>query len=196
MAQHSSIILVTGGVRSGKSQFAEKLAASIWQQQEGSSLQYIASMQASDGEMRQRIIRHQEDRRTSGLEWRTWEKPVSIGELAPLFSGDDVVLLDCLTTWLNNELFFSNNNFQDKGFLDRLFEQMLDGIGEISRHVKALIIVSNEVLNELTGDNDLILAYNRMLGKLHQAIVKACIEAYWVEMGIPVQMKGEKRCVE
>jgi adenosylcobinamide kinase/adenosylcobinamide-phosphate guanylyltransferase len=101
-----------------------------------------------------------------------------------------------LTTWLNNELFFSNNNFQDKGFLDRLFEQMLDGIGEISRHVKALIIVSNEVLNEPTGDNDLILAYNRMLGKLHQAIVKACSEAYWVEMGIPVQMKGEKRCVE
>lgn len=196
MAQQSSIIFVSGGVRSGKSQLAEKLAAGIWQQAGIGGLHYIASMQGSDGEMKQRITRHQEDRRKSGLEWQTWEKPVSIGELAPSFAGNDVVLLDCLTTWLNNELFFSDNSFQDKGFLEHLFEQMLGGIGEISRRVKALIIVSNEVLNEPIGHNELILTYNKLLGRLHQAIVKDCREAYWVEMGIPVQMKGETPCVE
>ncbi|MBB6447691.1 bifunctional adenosylcobinamide kinase/adenosylcobinamide-phosphate guanylyltransferase [Bacillus benzoevorans] len=196
MAQQSSLIFVSGGVRSGKSQFAEKLAADIWRQEPKNGLHYIASMQRSDGEMAQRITRHQEDRRRSGLKWQTWEKPVSIGELASSFYSHDVVLLDCLTTWLNNELFFSAGDFQDRVFLEQLFVQMRDGIEKIKRRVTALIIVSNEVLNEPIGDNDLILTYNRLLGRLHQAIVKDCREAYWVEMGIPVQMKGETRCGE
>ena len=59
-----------------------------------------------------------------------------------------------------------------------------------------MIIVSNEVLHEPIGDNELILTYSRLLGKLHQSIVKDCREAYLVEMGIPVQMKGEKPCGE
>ena len=56
MAQNSSIIFITGGVRSGKSQFAEELAAKIWQQEASGGLHYIASMQASDKEMTKRII--------------------------------------------------------------------------------------------------------------------------------------------
>jgi adenosylcobinamide kinase/adenosylcobinamide-phosphate guanylyltransferase len=196
MAQHSSIIFITGGVRSGKSQFAEELAAKIWQQEESGGLHYIASMQASDKEMTKRIIRHQEDRRQSGLEWQTWEKPMSIGELAPSFHSNDVVLFDCLTTWLNNELFFSSDGWQDKEFLEGLPAKMLAGIAAIANRVRALIIVSNEVLHEPIGDNELILTYSKLLGKLHQSIVKDCREAYLVEMGIPVQMKGEKPCGE
>lgn len=192
MARQSSIIFVTGGVRSGKSQFAEKLAADLWREPDSGGLHYIASMQASDAEMKRRINRHQEDRRKSGLEWQTWEKPSSIGELACSFQKQDVVLLDCLTTWLNNELFYSDSGWQELSFIDQLYERMLKEINKISERVKALIIVSNEVLNEPVGDNDLILAYNKLLGKLHQAIVKDCREAYLVEMGIPIQMKGEK----
>nr|WP_295972852.1 bifunctional adenosylcobinamide kinase/adenosylcobinamide-phosphate guanylyltransferase [uncultured Bacillus sp.] len=196
MAQHSSIIFITGGVRSGKSRFAERCAEEVWRQPGSGRLIYIASMQASDQEMKKRIIRHQEDRQQSGLEWRTWEKAFSIGELAPFFRSDDVVLLDCLTTWLNNELFFSKDRWKDKEFLDHLFEQMLAGISQISRCVKALIIVSNEVMNEPIKEDDLILTYIKLLGGLHQAIVAECLQAYMVEMGIPVLMKGEKLCRE
>ncbi len=196
MARDSSIIFITGGVRSGKSQFAEELAAEIWHQEASGGLHYIASMQASDKEMTKRIARHQEGRRQSGLEWHTWEKPMSIGELAPSFHGNEFVLFDCLTTWLNNELFFSPDGWQDEEFLASLSAKMLEGIAMIAKRVRALIIVSNEVLHEPLGDNELIITYSKLLGKLHQSIVKDCREAYLVDMGIPLQMKGVRQCVE
>ena len=90
-------------------------------------------MQPSDSEMKKRISRHQEDRRQSGCHWKTWEQPVSIGKLASYFKGDDIVLLDCLTTWLNNELFFVEDKWQDEAFQAVLFEQMCQGIHAISR---------------------------------------------------------------
>lgn len=191
MANDSSIIFITGGVRSGKSAFAEKMAAEIWQSTGRSELHYIAAMQPSDSEMESRIARHQEDRLQSGFQWRTWEKPISLGDLAPFFKNEDVVLLDCLTTWLNNELFFRNKEWQNERFRQFLVERMLKAIEEINRRVRSFIIVSNEVLYEPVGSNELILAYNALLGKLHQSIVANCRQAYVVEYGSPVLMKGE-----
>ena len=81
MAHDSSIIFITGGVRSGKSQFAEKIAMERWQSSGSGQLHYIAAMQPSDSEMEKRISRHQEDRRQSGCQWKTWEQPISIGEI-------------------------------------------------------------------------------------------------------------------
>ena len=191
MAHDSSIIFITGGVRSGKSRFAEKMATELSKSSNRSMLHYIAAMQPSDSEMRQRIGLHQEERLQSGYRWQTWEKPVSIGELASIFKSDDIVLLDCLTTWLNNELFFVENKWQDERFQMALFEKMRSGIKSISQQVKALIIVSNEVLYEPIGNNDLVLIYSRMLGKLHQDLVGNAHQAFLVEAGIPVLMKGE-----
>ncbi len=62
MASDSSIIFITGGVRSGKSRFAEKTAATWWQQSPTGTLHYIATMQATDSEMEKRIDRHKKDR--------------------------------------------------------------------------------------------------------------------------------------
>ncbi|WP_071396456.1 bifunctional adenosylcobinamide kinase/adenosylcobinamide-phosphate guanylyltransferase [Bacillus tuaregi] len=190
MAQLESIIFITGGVRSGKSSFAEKLAADIWKKGPSGKLHYIAAMQPSDTEMQKRIKRHQEGRNQSGLEWKTWEKPVSIGELAEVFERNDVVLLDCLTTWLNNELFFEEDRWQKEEYLADLFGVMWEGIVQIAEKVRTLVIVSNEVLNEPVADNELVLQYSRMLGKLHQEIVSSAQNAYLVEMGIPIDMKG------
>ena len=94
-------------------------------------------------------------------------------KLASHFKGDEIVLLDCLTTWLNNELFFVEG-WQDEAFQAVLFEQMCQAIHAISGRVHTLIIVSNEVLNEPIGDNVFVIRYAYMLGKLHQAIVKDC----------------------
>ena len=68
--------------------------------------------------------------------------------LAQHFSSHDVVLLDCLTTWLNNELFYQEDGWQDQAFISQLFEKMWSDMMEISQSVKTFIIVSNEVLNE------------------------------------------------
>lgn len=191
MAHDSSIIFITGGVRSGKSHFAEKMAMELLALSSGKQLHYIAAMQPSDSEMKLRISHHQEDRLQSGSHWRTWEQPISIGELAPFFKKDDIVLLDCLTTWLNNELFFVEDKWQEDQFRSALFEQMYQGIKAISQQVKFLIIVSNEVLYEPVGNNDLVFSYSQLLGKLHQAIVARAHQAFLVEAGIPVLMKGE-----
>ena len=191
MAQDSSIIFITGGVRSGKSRFAEKIAMDRLQSSGSGQLHYIAAMQPSDSEMENRIRHHQEDRRQSGCYWKTWEQPVSIGRIASHFECDDIVLLDCLTTWLNNELFFVEGSWQDEAFQDVLFEQMCQGIRAISGRVHTLIIVSNEVLNEPIGDNLFVIRYRLLLGKLHQAIVKSAHQAFLVEAGIPIAMKGE-----
>jgi adenosylcobinamide kinase/adenosylcobinamide-phosphate guanylyltransferase len=191
MAHDSSVIFITGGVRSGKSRFAENIAMERWQSLGIGQLHYIAAMQPSDSEMEKRISRHQEDRRQSGYYWMTWEQPVSIGKMASKFKCDDIVLLDCLTTWLNNELFFVEGEWQDEAFQAALFEQMCQGIHAISGQVHTLIIVSNEVLNEPIGDNEFVIRYRRLLGKLHQSIVEGAHQAFLVEAGIPILMKGE-----
>ncbi|WP_394236625.1 bifunctional adenosylcobinamide kinase/adenosylcobinamide-phosphate guanylyltransferase [Niallia oryzisoli] len=190
MAQAESIVFITGGVRSGKSSFAERLTADIWRQSNAGQLHYIAAMQASDAEMKKRILKHQEGRSQSGLEWITWEKPVSIGELADSFQEQDVVLLDCLTTWLNNELFFEKSEWQEEFFLAHLFEEMWNGIRLIAQRARTLVIVSNEVLHEPIASNELVFQYSRLLGKLHQQIVVSASKAFLVESGTPVEMKG------
>ena len=191
MAHESSISFITGGVRSGKSSFAERMAMELAQSFNESQLQYIAAMQPSDVEMKQRISRHKEVRVQSGYCWQTWEKPILIGELARTFKSNDIVLLDCLTTWLNNELFIVEDKWQDEQFQADLFEQMCQGIHAISLKVKALIIVSNEVFYESIQQNELVLIYSKLLGKLHQYIVTTAKQAFLVEAGIPILMKGE-----
>ena len=191
MAQNSSIIFITGGVRSGKSTFAEKMAEINWKIKESGKLHYLASMQPSDEEMKQRIHVHQEGRLDSGLQWNTWEKPTSIGDLAQNFSSQDVVLLDCLTTWLNNELFYQEDGWQDQAFIRQLFEKMWSNMMEVSQRAETFIIVSNEVLNEQIANRDLVFTYRCLLGNLHQRIVREAREAYLVEAGIPITMKGD-----
>lgn len=185
----SSLVFISGGVRSGKSSFAEKLATDE-AAETGGQLHYIAAGQASDQEMEQRIRRHQEDRLNSGLNWKTWEQPVRLKALSDVFIDTDIVLLDCLTTLLNNEFFSVEEQWVNPDFQSLVMQSILEGITLISQKCHRLIIVSNEVLYESLGDNELVIIYGRMLGKLHQQIVTKANEAYLVEAGIPLLMKG------
>ncbi|USK55463.1 bifunctional adenosylcobinamide kinase/adenosylcobinamide-phosphate guanylyltransferase [Cytobacillus solani] len=189
MAKQSSLIFISGGVRSGKSSFAERLAANIVNQTAG-NLHYIAAGQSSDPEMEMRIARHQKDRTKSGLNWKTWEQPRDLKRLSRVFTSNDVVLLDCLTTLLNNEFFTKEDLWKESFFQEQIMCSIIEGVGEIAKSCRALIIVSNEVLNEMINNNELVFTYGRMLGSLHQQIVTIAKEAYLVEAGIPVRMKG------
>ncbi|PWW20060.1 adenosylcobinamide kinase /adenosylcobinamide-phosphate guanylyltransferase [Cytobacillus oceanisediminis] len=185
-----SLIFISGGVRSGKSSFAEKVAADL-AKQTGGNLHYIAAGKAYDSEMEARIQRHKEDRRKSGMSWITWEQPAGLAEISEFFGENDIILFDCLTTLLNNELFLAEDLWRKQDFQEKVSSGILQAIAEIHQRCKAIIVVSNEVLNELIGGNELVFTYGEMLGRLHQSIVEIANQAYLVEAGIPIQMKGE-----
>ncbi|MDM5227759.1 bifunctional adenosylcobinamide kinase/adenosylcobinamide-phosphate guanylyltransferase [Cytobacillus sp. NJ13] len=185
-----SLIFISGGVRSGKSSFAERTAAGLAIKTEG-KLHYIAAGKACDSEMETRIQRHQDDREKSGLSWTTWEKPSALEEISGNFNNQDIILFDCLTTLLNNELFREEDVWRNREFQGNLSSEILKAITEIRKKCRALIVVSNEVLNEPIGRNELVITYSKILGTLHRNIVDMAGEAYLVEAGIPIQMKGE-----
>ncbi|WP_249308472.1 bifunctional adenosylcobinamide kinase/adenosylcobinamide-phosphate guanylyltransferase [Lederbergia citrea] len=182
-------IFVTGGVRSGKSSFAEKVALAKALKRNG-NLHYIACGRPVDDEMKGRIKLHQADREECGFSWTTWEQPNAIGNLATEFSNMDVVLLDCLTTLLNNELFREKSSWKNPHFQDDVKETIISDLECLRETCGSLILVSNEVLNEVPIDNPLVFTYTRLLGQLHQSIVKNCTSAILVEAGIPFSMKG------
>ncbi len=113
-----SLIFISGGVRSGKSSFAEKLALKI-ACEEGGGLHYIATGVPSDLEMKERIKKHQHDREAAKYRWITVEQSINIGAIADHFNNRDILLLDCVTTLLNNELFSSDHRW-DPPFLESI----------------------------------------------------------------------------
>lgn len=187
----ASITFITGGVRSGKSSFAEKTTIAKTLEISG-SLHYIATSKSADEEMEERIRNHQKDREESGYLWNTWEQPVDIEALASNFKGNDVILLDCLTTLLSNELFSQDTGWSNtRSKKDEVFLRIWNGIKAIEKNCHHLILVSNEVFfDPLHEENELLLIYCQLLGKLHQRIVSTAEYAYVVEAGMPLRMKG------
>ena len=182
METKSSLIFVTGGVRSGKSSFAEGLATR-YAQEERATLHYIATAVITDAEMEERIIRHKQNREAQKVKWNTYEKPVDMGELAAVFTKKDVILLDCLTVLVNNELFFQDK--QQEGIEGKLKKDLI----ELSRSCRYLILVSNEVTYEPSLD-PAVQKYCRILNRLHYFLVQHAYEAYLVENGIAQRKKG------
>lgn len=188
--ERASMILITGGVRSGKSSFAEKYAIEAAAETNG-VLNYIATGVPSDEEMKMRIGKHRLEREESGLFWKTWESSTHIGVLAPSFHKKDILLLDCLTTLLNNELFSLQGEWTEEAIID-IYERILSGISAIRENCNMLILVSNEVLNETYSDDEFLLIYRRLLGNLHRKIVSMADKAYLVEAGVPILMKDSR----
>jgi adenosylcobinamide kinase / adenosylcobinamide-phosphate guanylyltransferase len=190
MAGESSLIFISGGVRSGKSRFAEILAGRMEVEYSG-QLHYIAAGQPGDVEMRERIMRHQQDRELSGLKWRTWEIPRNLSPLSTLLTKNDIVLLDCLTTLLNNEFFHEDGQWEKADFPKMIVTKVMNELRQLAQQARAFIVVSNEVLGEAIGDGRLVFTYAQVLGQIHQALIKEADYAYLVEAGLPILMKGE-----
>jgi adenosylcobinamide kinase / adenosylcobinamide-phosphate guanylyltransferase len=182
------IVFISGGVRSGKSRIAEtyvqKLAAP------GSSLHYIATARASDDEMKQRIDHHQKRRKKQSMKWITWEQPVRLDKLIPVFTKSDVVLLDCITNWLANEL-FADESWQKEANCFHKARQMWGALQQLEKACKALIIVSNELFSGGVPDDLGTYHFMKTLGWLHQQIVANAQIAILVQNGIAVVKKGE-----
>ena len=150
-------LFVLGGARSGKSRHAQAVAEAAAADQ-AIRLVYIATAQAFDGEMEDRIARHRADRDDR---WRTVEAPLALGEALMREDGPDVVMLvDCLTLWMSNLLLAD----------DAIAARVDDLVETISRLEGRVILVSNEVGLGIVPDNLLARRFRDAAGLLHQRI--------------------------
>jgi adenosylcobinamide kinase / adenosylcobinamide-phosphate guanylyltransferase len=188
------LIFITGGVRSGKSSYAENRAVKLHEQLH-TNLYYVATGLAEDIEMKERVKQHQRQRQHSSSHWHVIEKSKDLHELMEQFGPNDVVLIDCLTTLLTNE-WFSGWKDDSKRWSDETFQQALllklqSLLLELASAEWITILVTNEVSYEANAD-DLTISYKKFLGFLHQYAVALSTEAILVETGIPITMKGSE----
>lgn len=181
----TNIVFISGGVRSGKSSFAEQFVAHL---KCAGQRHYIASAKRVDREMEERIKRHQRARSYSQHPWITWECPVDLHLLVHKFNVQDVALLDCLTILLANELYRKDRSFVQTD--EQVIRSILHAIDVIARKIDTLVIVSNEVLFDGISHDPSVQDYQRAIGRLHQAIVKRAQKAVLIESGMPIWMKG------
>lgn len=184
------LILILGGARSGKSTFAEKLAASS-----GRSVAFIATATAGDEEMRARIARHRAER---PQEWHTLEEPLDLaGAVQRASALADVLLLDCLTLWTSNWLMHQPGFNQDEQLTSDPFlgekalkeiEAMLRVLRSLPAH-QTLIAISNEVGLGLVPAYPLGRVYRDTLGYVNQHLARAAERVYLMVAGIAVDLK-------
>lgn len=173
------IEFILGGARSGKSQFAEQRAQAS-RETSGKACRYIATAQAGDAEMAERIRLHREQR--SGFEL-TIEEPLSLASvLAENMHESRCLLVDCLTLWLTNLLLADNpDTFAQER--SRLFEVLAHARGDI-------IFVSNEVGQGVVPMDALSRRFVDESGRLHQALVQLSTRVFFVTAGLPQLLKG------
>ena len=166
--------LVLGGARSGKSAFAERLVAAS-----GREARYLATAEAGDGEMRERIAHHRSRR---GPGWATREEPLALVEaLSEEAGADRAILVDCLTLWLSNLLFAERD-------LDAETARLCARLAEMPFPV---VLVSNEVGMGLVPETPLGRRFRDAQGRLNQAVAAIVPSVVFVAAGLPLWLKGE-----
>jgi len=169
------IYLITGGARSGKSAFAEKMASELTGKRA-----YLATAQALDPEMAARIEKHRKDRDAA---WDTYEEPLAVAELLKKLSGRyDVVLIDCLTLWLSNVMAHTDGD-------DIVALRSADLVAAIQDFNGVCIVVSNEVGLGIVPDNPLARKFRDFAGTLNQKVARSADEVFFTASGIPVKIK-------
>ena len=177
------LTLVVGGVRSGKSRFAEELAAAH------APVTYLATAQAGDEEMARRIARHRERRAARTPPWQTVEEPwaVAAAAAARLGDGDPCVLVECLTLWVSNLVLGLPGR---PGLAD---QEILARVGELARAAAdgrgRVIVVSNEVGWGILPANALARRFGDLVGEANQRLAAEAAEVYGCFAGIPVRIK-------
>ena len=167
--------LILGGARSGKSALAESLAGDS-----GREVVYVATAQAHDDEMRDRIAHHRGRR---PVHWRSIEEPLALADTLRLHARDDrCLLVDCLTLWLSNLLI----DPQPARF-ERERDALLDLLPSLPGQ---LLLVSNEVGLGIVPMGALSRRFVDEAGRLHQALATHCERVLFVTAGLPIALKG------
>ncbi len=177
------LAFVIGGARSGKSSFALKEAARVKDRKV-----YIATAEAIDEEMKERIRKHKDER---GSEWDTHEEPIKLSEvIAGLADRYKVILIDCLTIWLSNILLRTQVEETEQELPEESIGKLIDGLSNlITINGLNIIIVSNEVGMGIVPDNALARRFRDLAGMLNQKIAEIADEVFLVTAGIPLKIK-------
>ena len=186
------ITLVTGGARSGKSSFAEKLCMSKTEQ-----AVYVATAQAFDDEMKDRIALHKLQRNHSGYCWRNVEEPFHLAKLLRDWRENSLdeegfapsVLVDCLTLWLSNVLLLHEGR---KDAQEQVKAEILSLVEQAQQYPGHLIMVTNEVGSGIVPEYPLGRMYRDLAGYMNQAVAKISSEVFLVTAGIPIELKSRE----
>ncbi len=177
--------LILGGQRSGKSARAETLAAQWLGASPAHRAVFIATATAWDGEMRERIARHQRDRALRVPGMVTVEEPVElVGALEKHDAVDTLVVVDCLTLWLTNLLMPAGG---DVGRSESSTDTLAPAI---RAHTGPLILVSNEIGLGVIPMGAEVRAFVDALGRLNQQVAAACDRVTLMAAGLPLTLKG------
>ncbi len=171
----AKVVFITGGARSGKSGFAERIAEGF-----GAPLGYVATGMAGDTEMAERIRRH---RLRRGEKWQTLEEPYDV---AGVLTGHDgffrAMLVDCVTLWLTNLLLHCD----DPARVRREVQALAEVLPTLTTPV---ILVANEVGMGIVPENALARTFRDLAGEANEILAAAADEAYVVFSGLPLKLK-------
>lgn len=165
------IILITGGQRSGKSEYAERLALSL-----SPHPVYMATAHVWDEEFRRRVEKHQERR---GPEWENIEEE---RELSRHDLTGRVVLIDCLTLWATNYFFELKE-------VDKTLVALKAEFDRLAAQEATLIVVTNEIGSGGVSENAVQRRFTDLLGWMNQYVARRADEVVWMVSGIPVKIK-------
>ena len=173
--------LILGGARSGKSRYAEKLAV-----QSGKKLIYIATATVFDDEMQHRVEQHKTDRQNQ--DWTTIEEPIALADAIKKNDNcESVILVDCLTLWLNNLLAISDTDNQKT----RLEAEVTALINTLNTIQGMVIFVSNEVGQGIVPLGELSRQFVDEAGRLHQQLAQKVDHVVLMVAGLPLIVKAE-----
>ncbi|MEG3087512.1 bifunctional adenosylcobinamide kinase/adenosylcobinamide-phosphate guanylyltransferase [Sphingomonas sp. PB4P5] len=173
-------LLVLGGARSGKSRHAQAVAEALAEagpEAGVGTLTYIATAQAFDAEMVDRIDRHRADR---DQRWHTVEAPIDLpAAIIQADASDAVILVDCLTLWTSNLLLGEQD-------AEHMLRQLLDAIAAIRGR---LILVANETGLGIVPDNALARRFRDLAGRINQQVAASVDAVDFVLAGLPRRWK-------
>lgn len=189
----SKIILCTGGARSGKSEFAERLSLSYTGKKA-----YVATGQAFDNEMRDRIAKHKARR---GIEWNNFEIPYDLhGYWQQISNDSDIILIDCLTMFTTNHMlnFGSIENQDDANHLEsQIMEHIHNLLHDIKQsHNKVIIFVTNEIGLGIVPDNKLARYFRDIAGRVNREVATAADQVYLTISGVTIELKSQEAHID
>ena len=177
------ITIVTGGARSGKSDFAESLYAHT------DDVCYIATSIVADDEMENRVKLHRESRNQN---WRTFE---GYTDLHQALGTEANYLLDCMTILISNIMYDLSKDEEDltadliKKIEDKAYLEIANLIYEIREQNKNLVLVTNEVGSAIVPENKVARSYRDIVGRVNRRVAEICDRAYLIVMGYEVRLK-------
>lgn len=185
----SQIILCSGGARSGKSEFAERLALAT----EGRKA-YVATGQAFDDEMIDRIKKHQERR---GEIWNNFEVPLHLAkEWQNISQTADVILIDCLTMFTTNHM-MAHGSIQGQQDANQLEATVLTELETLLASInscegKTVIFVTNEIGLGIVPDNKLARYFRDIAGRVNRTVATAADKLYLTISGVTIELKSQE----